>query len=93
MSETIDEETIVDDSMLTDSNKNQTVVGGLSMETFFALSHALRAMTNCMKCLLEVRNFKCVLPGKMNNDPIESCFCLIRSMSGASVVLDAKSFS
>ena len=49
MSYFVDEEIIVDDSMPTDSNNNQTVVGGLSMETFFTSSHALRTMTDCIK--------------------------------------------
>ena len=64
-SEIIDEVMIVDDSTPTDSNNKQTVVGGLSMETFFTLSHALRAMTDCVKHLLDVKIFKYVLPGKM----------------------------
>ena len=56
ISEIIDKEIIVDDSKPTDSNNNQTVVGGLSLETFFTLSHTLRAMTDCIKYLLDVKN-------------------------------------
>ena len=91
-SEIIDEEVIVDDSMPADSKNDQTVVGSLSVETFFALPRALRDVTDRMKYLLEARNFKCVLPGKMSNDPIEPHFCLMRSAPGASVAIGAKFF-
>lgn len=81
-----------DDSITKNSNNNNTIVRGLSMEAFFTLAHALCAMAEYVKCLLDRKQFKFVLLGKLNNDAIEMHFCLMRSMSGANMALDIKSF-
>ena len=59
---------------------------------FFTLSYTLRAMDECIEYLLDVKKVTCVLPGKLNNDPIEMCFCLMRSMPGADMALNVKYF-
>ena len=65
---------------------------GISQETFFTLSHALRAFSECIKILLVEEKFLHVLPGRMNNDPIEMRFSLNRCLSGNHLALDIASF-
>lgn len=64
----------------------------LSMETFTTLSHTLRATVDYMKHLLDEKGFQCVLPGKINDDPLEMHFCKLKSMSGMNAALSAESF-
>ena len=47
---------------------------------FFALAHTLCAIAGCTKCLLDSKQFKQVLLGKLNNNVIEIYFCLMRSI-------------
>ena len=79
------------------TNENKTkgtkaIEGGLSVETFTTLSHALRAMADCMTCLKDEKGFEFVLPGKIHNDPIEMHFCKMRGVSGMNMALSVETF-
>ena len=70
----------------------KALIGGLSEETFFSLSHTMRLFPDCIVELLETHKFKHVLPGRINNDPIEMRFSLNRHLSGNDLALDVASF-
>ncbi|KNC84032.1 hypothetical protein SARC_03742 [Sphaeroforma arctica JP610] len=61
---------------------------GLTQETFFTLSHSLRGLAACKRYLLNSKGFKLVLPGRINNDPIEMSFSIARAMAGGNSHLD-----
>jgi len=73
-------------------NNNKIYIGSLSIEAFFSLSYTLYTIIDCIKYLLDVKKFAYILLGKLNNDLIKIYFCLMRSMSGANMALDTKSF-
>ena len=81
------------------NNDNKTKVGrkilrgGPSEETIFALAHTLRSFSDLIKRLLTKKNFKHVLTGKMNNDPIELRFSSNRYLAGHHQSLDICAFS
>ena len=70
----------------------KALIGGLSEETFFSLSHTMRSFPDCIIELLEIQKFKYVLPGRINNDPIELRFSLNRYLAGNDLALDVASF-
>ena len=43
----------------------KALIGGLSEETFFSLSHTMRSFPDCIVELLETQKFKYVLPGRL----------------------------
>jgi len=68
------------------------LIGGPSEETFFTLSHTLRAFSELIPYLLEKKNFKYILTGQVNNDLIEMRFSLNRYLSGNHLALDVSIF-
>ena len=68
------------------------LIGGLSTDTFLCLSHTLRAYSDFITHLLDVKKFKFVLSGFSNNDRIEKYFCFMRYLSGMHLALDITSF-
>ena len=52
----------------------------------------MRSFPDCIVELLETQKFKHVLPGRINNDPIEMRFSLNRHLSGNDLALDVASF-
>ena len=68
------------------------LIGGLSSDTFFTLSHTLRAYSDIICYLLDEKKFYFVLPGNINNDRIEIYFSYMRYLSGMHLSLDIASF-
>lgn len=63
---------------------------GLTPQTFLALRHTCLALAACASYLLEKLDFKFVLLGNLQSDPIESRFGWLRQMSGANYYISTK---
>ena len=70
----------------------KSIFGGLSEETFFSLSFALKSFVHVIRHLLKNCKIKYVLTGRLNNDPIELHFSFIRFLSGSFTSLNVASY-
>ena len=69
------------------------LIGSPAEETFFTLAHYLRAFSGLIVHMLVKKKFKFVLTGRINNDPIEHRFSLIRFLAGNHLALDVSTFA
>ena len=67
--------------------------GSPSEETFFTLSYLLNTFVDQIIYLLTMKKFKYVLTSKINNDPIELCFCSNRYLDSHYLSLDISTFA
>jgi len=63
---------------------------GLSKETFLALRHTCRALSDCASFLLDRRGFQYVLLGHLQSDAIESRFGWLRQLAGANYYISMR---
>ena len=68
------------------------LIGGLSEETFFTLSHTLKCFSDLIIDLIIKKGFEFVLSGKIDNDPIELRFGINRYLAGNYLALDVLTF-
>ena len=62
----------------------------LSKETFLALRHTCRALSDCASFLLDRRGFQYVLLGHLQSDAIESRFGWLRQLAGANYYISMR---
>ena len=67
--------------------------GGLSKETLFTLSHTLRSLSQCVRCLLKRKGCAWGLAGNLGNVPVEKLFNKSRFIAGGNSHLDGPSFN
>ena len=65
-------------------------IGVLSRETFFALKQTCLALAECCRYLLTKTEFKFVLLGHLQSDPIESRFGWLRQLSGGNYFISVR---
>lgn len=63
---------------------------GLSRETFLALEHTCRGVSELSEYLMNELDFKYVLLGKLQSDPIEKRFGCYRQLSGANYFVSVR---
>ena len=82
------------DIVLERSNKfgRKRLIGGPSEETFLILYYDLHTFSDFITHFLTEKGL-CVLPGRLNNYPIEKRFSLNKNLSGNHLSLDLSSFS
>lgn len=67
---------------LDESGLGKGRLGKLSRETSFALSHTCKSIVQISNYLIDVFNFKYVMLGKFQTDPLEGRFSKYRQLSG-----------